>query len=311
MVATDDLHVPHREAQKRPFVLAPLAEIAPGLEFPGTQKTVLQLYRALAANLPAWMAVVNVTPDSFANESERFNPATLSDWAVPEANYIDIGAESTRPGAEPVAPTKEWQRLAPVLQHLQDAFGSRQVKPKISIDTRNVETASRALAAGVDVINDVTGLADPAMIERLAAAECEVVVMHSLGVPADPSIALPPAADPVRLVLEWCDAKLELLERHGLAIDRIIVDPGIGFGKSARQSLEIIKRADEFTALPCRVLFGHSRKSYLKTVTTLPPQDRDIETLAVSARLIDRGVDILRVHNVEAHRRFHRATSKI
>ncbi len=311
VVATDHLHVPHRQAANRPFVLSPLAEIAPGLEFPGTGKTVLQLHRALSANLPAWMAVVNVTPDSFANESQRFNPATLKDWALPEANYIDIGAESTRPGAEPIAPMKEWQRLSPMLRHVQDAFGDRRVKPKISIDTRNVETASRALEAGVDVINDVTGLADPAMVERLAAADCDVVVMHSLSVPADPHLNLPPAADPVRWVLEWCDAKLESLERHGLSIDRIIVDPGVGFGKSASQSLQLIRRADEFTALPCRILFGHSRKSYLKTVTTLPPQDRDIETLAVSARLIDRNVDILRVHNVEAHRRFYRAISKI
>lgn len=311
VVSTNDLLVPHRHALDRPFVLSPLAEIAPGLEFPGTQKTVLQLHRALRANLPAWMAVVNVTPDSFADESERLNPATLKDWALPEANYIDIGAESTRPGAEPIGPKKEWQRLSPILQHVHDAFGDRRVKPKISIDTRNVETASRALEAGVDVINDVTGLADPAMIERLAAADCDVVLMHSLSVPADPSIALPPAADPVRLVFEWCDAKLEFLERQGLAIDRIIVDPGIGFGKSASQSLDIIRRAEEFTALPCRILFGHSRKSYLKTVTTLQPQERDIETLAISARLIDRGIDILRVHNVEAHRRFYRAFSKV
>lgn len=310
VVATDDLQIPHRQALDRPFVLSPLAEIAPGLKFPGSAKTVLQLHRALTAMLPAWMAVVNVTPDSFANDTERLDPERLSDWTVPEANYIDIGAESTRPGADPIDAAKEWQRLSPMLQRLQDVFGNRRVKPKISIDTRHVETASRALEHGVDLINDVTGLSDPAMVERLGDADCDIVVMHSLSIPADPNVALPPASDPVRLILEWCDAKLESLERQSVSLDRIIIDPGIGFGKSAHQSWEIIRRADEFTALPCRILFGHSRKSYLKTLTKLPPQQRDIETLAVSARLIDRGIDILRVHNVEAHQRFWRAISK-
>ena len=289
-------------------MLAPLAEIVPCRRLPGTNETVLQLKRRIDDSLPAWMGVVNVTPDSFSDggrwlKDDEPNAAQLE---LLDGNYIDIGGESTRPGAVDIDSDTEWRRVAPVLEHLDQLFSGRLLRPKISIDTRSPATAIRAIEAGASIVNDVSGFANRAMIEILADSRCDLVLMHSLSVPADPNHVLPHGCDPLAVLRRWFGERLEVLERAGIARERVIIDPGIGFGKSAVQSLEIIDRARELMELDCRVLFGHSRKSYLESMTKVPPSERDPETVAVSANLARRGVEILRVHALDLHRRFWR-----
>ena len=307
-IVSPDLVIPHVGVSERAFVLAPLAEIVPTRRLPGTKETVLQLKRRTNESLPAWMSVINVTPDSFS-DGGRWLKGDEPTTVQPEflgGNYIDVGGESTRPGAVDVDPETEWRRVVPVLEHLDQQFSGRLLRPKISIDTRSPTTASRAIEAGASIVNDVSGLADPAMIEVLAGSRCDIVLMHSLSVPADPRNVLPLECDPLAVLSSWFAEHLETLGRAGIALERVIIDPGIGFGKTATQSLEIISRARELMAFDCRVMFGHSRKSYLEPMTRVPPNERDPETLAVSARLASRGVDILRVHTLDLHRRFWR-----
>lgn len=307
-ITTPDLVIPHVGVRERAFVLAPLAEIVPSRRLPGTKETVLQLKRRIDESLPAWMGVINVTPDSFSDGGRwlKDDEPTAVQPELLDGNYIDIGGESTRPGAVDVDPETEWRRVGPVLEHLDQHFSGRLLRPKISIDTRSPATAARAIEAGASIVNDVSGLADRAMIEVLADSRCDLVLMHSLSVPADPNNVLPLDCDPLAVLRIWFGERLEILERAGIARERVIIDPGIGFGKTQTQSLEIIGRARELMELDCRLLFGHSRKSYLESMTKVPPSERDPETLAVSAKLASRGVEIMRVHTLDLHRRFWR-----
>ena len=301
----DRLTLPHPLAHTREFVLAPAAEIAPDLVIPGCGASVLALRRGLLRTQPAWMQIVNATHDSFSGDGTLAGRFPEFDNTV---NYIDVGAESTRPGAVRIDPDEEWRRLAPVLE---TCSGTGFVRPKISVDTCNPVTATRSLDLGVDVINDVAGLSTPAMIDAVAGRDCDVVVMHSLVVPADPNVTLPPDLDPVRAVIDWFETKIETLETAGIPARRLILDPGVGFGKTAAQSLALIEHVAAFAALGCRLLFGHSRKSFLQTLTKAPAADRDVETLAVSAHLADAGVELLRVHESRLHQRFWRVHSRL
>ncbi len=308
LITTNDLIIPHVGVCERSFVLSPLAEIVPSRRLPGRTETLLQLKRRIKEPLPAWMSVVNVTPDSFSDGGRWFKNDESGNMhsELLAGNYIDVGGESTRPGAVDVDPEMEWRRVAPVLEQLDQQYSGRLLRPKISIDTRSPTTAARAIEAGASIVNDVSGLADPAMIDVIVDSGCDVILMHSLSVPADPGNVLPPDVDPLVTLHSWFAKMLDKLCRAGIAIDRVIIDPGIGFGKTATQSLEIIRRARELMDLDCRLLFGHSRKSFLEPMTKVPPNQRDPETLAVSARLASLGVDILRVHTLDFHRRFWR-----
>jgi dihydropteroate synthase len=149
------------------------------------------------------------------------------------------------------------------------------------------------------------------MIECCARAKCAVVVMHSLGVPADRTRVLPDEADPVVVVRDWFAATLERVTAAGIDPGRVLLDPGIGFGKTPRQSLALLEGIDRLLELPARVIVGHSRKSFLEPFSGVPPAERDPETLAVSARLAERGVDVLRVHAPDAHQRFWRVYDRL
>jgi dihydropteroate synthase len=250
--------------------------------------------------MPSKLAgILNVTPDSFSDGGESFLPEdaiTQAEQLIADgADVIDIGAESTRPGATPLTSTQEWERLAPVLERL---IG----KATISIDTRHPETAKKALAMGADWINDVSGLADPAMAEVLANyPQSYYVLMHSLSVPADPNQILPEEQDVVQAILHFARQKLEYLAEQGIAKERTIFDPGIGFGKNAQQSLELIERIEEFKTLGVPLFVGHSRKSFLAKFSNTLAADRDALTLEFSKKLSACGVDYLRVHNVKLH----------
>jgi dihydropteroate synthase len=237
--------------------------------------------------------IVNVTPDSFSDGGQYTDThsalAHIEQLIEDGADIIDIGAESTRPGATALSAEQEWERLSPLFEGLNVSGAI------FSLDTRHAENARRALDIGFHWINDVSGFKDNAMIETVKLYGCQLVMMHSLTVPADKNVTLPEDADVIDALLKWSQANVARLERAGIRRHRIIMDPGLGFGKTARQSGQIIERFIELKACKLPILIGHSRKSFLGA------GDRDAGTLAVSRQLIAKGVDYLRVHDVAAH----------
>lgn len=305
-VATDELRIPHPGLTDRAFVLAPLAALSPSRVIPGTGgQTVLAALRRLDVSLPLWMGIVNLTPDSFSDGGIHAQwsevAATLDRMTGAGAAFIDLGAESTRPGATPLTAEQEWQRLAPMLERTIDRFAGRFLRPAISVDTYHAEVAARAIALGADVINDVGGLQDPAMLELAATSGCSWIAMHQLSLPADPSKTLPTTTSATGQLEAWLEDRLAAWQVAGVATDRVVFDPGIGFGKTPLQSLELLRSIDRFIRDDLRVLVGHSRKSFLRPIAGSEPGQRDLITIGVSLELARRGVDVLRVHNVGDH----------
>jgi dihydropteroate synthase/2-amino-4-hydroxy-6-hydroxymethyldihydropteridine diphosphokinase len=300
------LTVPHAGIAKRNFVLAPLLALAPSLVIPdGSGGTVLEHVRALPNHIPLWMGIVNLTPDSFSDGGE------LASWTSIGAHLdrmweagvqiIDFGAESTRPGATQLTAAEELQRLVPVLERVLEKLRAQRLRPLISVDTYHPETAQRALALGVDIINDVGGLTLPAMIELAATHPAHWVAMHHVSLPADPSRTLPAGADVGAAVERWLEERLAAWTRAGLSLDRILFDPGIGFGKNPLQSLALLRDIRRFHKYGLRCLVGHSRKSFMQKFGSSDPRERDLATVGASLRLCQQGVDVLRVHDVALH----------
>jgi len=253
--------------------------------------------------MTALVGIVNVTPDSFAEATHRPDPdrALAHAEALLEAGaaVVDVGAESTRPGASELSAAQEWARLAPCLSRI--VGGARRHGARVSLDTRHPETARRGIEAGVDWINDVSGTPD-AMAAAVAPSAAKLVLMHNVTIPADPTCRLPADADAVAEVVVFLGTRIEALGQAGIGRDRIIVDPGFGFGKSPAQQMAMIVRVAEFRSLGCPVLVGHSRKSFMSLFTEAPAPGRDDVTLALSGVLATLGVDYLRVHDVGRHR---------
>ena len=167
----------------------------------------------------------------------------------------------------------------------------------------NIETVKNIIATNIEVdwINDVTGGSDTEMIKIIASSNYSVVIMHNLGVPANPAITVPDNENVTQIVMSWLKEKIKLCECYGVEKSKIIIDPGIGFGKTAHQSLQIIKNIENFKELGCQILVGHSRKSFFNLFTDKPYSERDIETYVTSVFLASKNVDYLRVHDVEGN----------
>lgn len=249
------------------------------------------------------VGIVNVTPDSFSDGGDHL----LAEDAIARvrrcfeegAAVVDIGAQSTRPGAVFLNAREEWERLGEALAGAVAV--ARRCGGAISVDTFHPEVAAQALAAGAGWINDVMGLESPAMRDAVKNGDGPLVLMHSLGVPPNPAFTIPQDADPVARMKDFFERRIEELERAGIRRERLILDPGIGFGLTPIQSLNLILRASELLALGLPLLYGHSRKSFLKLFTAAPPADRDELTLAFSSLLAAEGVRYLRVHEVARH----------
>jgi 2-amino-4-hydroxy-6-hydroxymethyldihydropteridine diphosphokinase/dihydropteroate synthase len=315
-VASERLQVPHPGITERAFVLTPLAALEPNLTIPGRgARTVLEHARAAQLNLPLWMGIANFTPDSFSDGGELEDLSALEHRAShlkgAGAAFIDLGAESTRPGATPLSADEEWVRLEPALRRLVESQHGDLLRPRVSVDTYHTDNARRALALGADVINDVGGLTDPAMVELAATSGKDFIAMHNLGVPADKSRVLPLDRDPTEAVEQWLEQRLTEWQRAGLDFARIIFDPGIGFGKNALQSLRLLRNVQRFHRYALRLLVGHSRKSFMHHVAAADRTDRDLFTVGASLKLADAGVDILRVHDVAAHAAAYRGWSHV
>jgi dihydropteroate synthase len=252
----------------------------------------------------AIMGVLNVTPDSFhdGGRHEELADAVAGARAMVEAgvDVIDVGGESTRPGADPVPAAEEIDRVVPVIEAVCGIDAVSDGDVLVSVDTRKAAVAEAALAAGADIINDVTGLEDPQMREVVATAGCPVVVMHSIDAPVDPTND-PEYGDVVDDVIADLRERLLLAEVAGIDRERVILDPGIGFGKSADESFELLGRTNEFRALGCPILIGHSHKSFFDAVGCAP-DEREHATVAATALAAERGADLVRVHDVAENR---------
>ena len=310
---TQRLTIPHAGIRERNFVLTPLIALAPRLIAPGAAgESLLDWSRALPTHIPLWMGIVNVTPDSFSDGG------CFPDWQAVEphvtammdagVHIIDVGGESTRPRGAAVTAETEWARVGPVLERLVEARDRYPFGPLISIDTYRAATARMALRLGVDMINDVSGLGSPEMIELAGESGVDCVAMHQLSLPVDPKLTLPCDVDAYDAVERWLMARMERWDRAGLDLNRIVFDPGIGFGKTPAQSRELLGRAGEFRRHGLRVAVGHSRKSFLDAVAGEDMAARDLATVGLSLKLCAQGVDILRVHdvpmNIQAYRGF-------
>ncbi|HET7825745.1 MAG TPA: dihydropteroate synthase [Anaeromyxobacter sp.] len=246
---------------------------------------------------PFLMGVVNATPDSFS-DGGRFLEADAAvehahALARAGADLVDVGGQSTRPGAPPVPADEELRRVVPVIERLR-ALG---FPLPISVDTSKGAVARAALAAGADLVNDVTALSDPDLADAVAATGSPVVLMHTRGTPAEMA-SRAVYADVVREVAAELAAALARAEAAGIARDRVILDPGIGFAKSAEHSVELLARVGELRALGRPLLVGPSRKSFIGSVTGAPVTERVPGTLAAVTACVLGGVELLRVHDV-------------
>lgn len=246
------------------------------------------------------MGALNVTPDSFSDGGRYFEPESALRQArrliAEGAAILDIGGESTRPGAEPVPAAEELRRVIPVLEALR-----HEKTVRLSIDTMKPEVAEAALHAGATLINDVTGLRDPAMIDVAARHHAGVVIMHMRGTPLTMR-GLTDYRDVVAEVKEYLAAQASTARAAGIA--EIILDPGIGFAKGAAQSFTLLRRLGEFEELGCPILIGPSRKSFLASLPGMErAEDRLEGTLAAVAIGVLNGASIIRVHDVAACRK--------
>ena len=250
---------------------------------------------------PLIMGIVNVTPDSFSDGGKFLERNAAVDHALKladnGADILDIGGESTRPNAERVSVAEELRRVVDVVAQVRQATDRL-----ISIDTTKAEVARQALAAGANIVNDISGLTfEPGIVDVCAESNCGVICMHILGTPQ--TMQRDPHYDNV--VTDVCDflsTRLAALERSGIARDRVVNDPGIGFGKTAQHNVDLLSNIGVLRKLDRPVLIGHSRKRFLARVLGRPVEERTFGTIGVAIAVAAQGADIIRVHDVRETR---------
>ncbi|HSH02947.1 MAG TPA: dihydropteroate synthase [Anaerolineae bacterium] len=268
------------------------------------------------------MGIINVTPDSFSGDGlaaggDRVAEAVAQaeQFVADGADILDVGGESTRPGSTPVTAQEEMGRILPVIRAIREV-----VEVPISIDTYRAEVAEAALAAGADWVNDVWGLRmDEGLGRVVAEANCPVVLMHNRSKPKD--VAQEERLGGRYVGVQYEDLWGEIIAELQISIDlalaagideqKIIIDPGVGFGKTVAQNIRLICELDRLKALGFPILLGTSRKSFIGYTLDLPPDDRVEGTAATVAIGIDRGADIIRVHDVRAMARVARMTDRL
>jgi dihydropteroate synthase/2-amino-4-hydroxy-6-hydroxymethyldihydropteridine diphosphokinase len=307
LLDTPDLVLPHPRMHERAFVLAPLADIAPEWRHPVSGKSVDELLAAADRSgvralrqTPLLMGVVNVTPDSFSDGGRFDTTEAAISQAVSlmeaGADILDIGGESTRPGADPVTPEEEQARVLPVVSAIAAEAAKRN--RLVSVDTRNPQTMILAIAAGATMINDVTALADPASRRVIAESGVPVILMHMKGDPR--TMQRNPVYDDV--VADVCADLARARDAavaDGVGPDRIWLDPGLGFGKTLEHNLALLDATPRLKALGHPVLVGASRKSFIGRIDRDGPADQRIGgSVAAALSAAARGADGVRVHDL-------------
>ena len=252
--------------------------------------------RDLPLGHAAILGILNITPDSFSDGGRHLAVADALRAAhamqAQGADIIDVGGESTRPGAAAVTPDEELRRILPVIEALSETG------LPVSVDTRRADVARRAVAAGAEIVNDVSGLAhDPAMAGTIAELGAGVVIMHMRGEPATMD-ALARYGDVVAEVQGELAARRDAAVKAGIAPEHIVLDPGLGFAKKSEHNLALLAHVDAFTSLGHPVLVGPSRKRFLGAITGKPASDRDTATAAACVVARMQGASLFRVHDV-------------
>ena len=261
---------------------------------------------------PRIMGVINITPDSFFEDSRSNNISETIKIAQSMiqngADWLDVGGESTRPGADPVEEEEEISRVVPVIRELRKKFP----EIGISVDTRRSEVAKLSLEEGADMINDISALSDENMINIIKQSDCYICLMHMKGLPGNMQDN-PQYDDVVAEVRNRLNEKVSLLIREGIDRKRIIVDPGIGFGKSLEHNLLLLKSGREIIPMNnIRLMWGVSRKSmFSELLGRIETRDRLAGTLGIAAMTKSKAVDIIRVHDVAEHTDLFRAMSAL
>ncbi|NUX01149.1 dihydropteroate synthase [Wolbachia endosymbiont of Madathamugadia hiepei] len=313
---TPYLKIPHPELLNRPFLLHLMAMLSPMGDIPTTNKT----FGTVAYNTPSvqdcflksftlspeLVGIVNVTPDSFSDgglyyEADQANKQALQ-LVSAGASVVDLGAQSTRPGSSMQTPEEEYGRLKPVLDNLSHYMKAGDIK--VSIDSFWPDVILKALEYyNIAWVNDVKGDLDDNTLKAIASGGCSIVIMHSLSIPAHKDNIIPGNTDPVNTINHWVEKSIDRLLALGFNKSSIIIDPGIGFGKSLYQNIWILRNIEALQSFGCKVLVGHSRKSFISSFSSELAFNRDLETISMSSVLHNK-VDFLRVHNVRDHVRF-------
>lgn len=252
---------------------------------------------------PKLMGILNVTPDSFYDQSRSFDAESAVlrgiQLAKEGADWIDIGGESTRPLASPVAEEEEIRRTIPVIEALKT-----KIATPLSIDTTKPKVAELALLAGASFINDVSGFKHPRMRSLAAESGVKICVMHMHETPKTMQNNPTYEGGIIPFLLDWFTRRIDILIQCGIKEEQIFLDPGIGFGKTVADNVKILQNLPRIKEIGFPLLVGHSRKSFLGKIINKPPSDLLFATLACSAKLMFAGVDIIRIHDVLPHKDF-------
>ena len=295
-INTDRLIIPHKELNNRSFVLDPLSFIYP--------EKIKNYYTN--QHQPVFMGILNITPDSFSdggkyNNENNFSN-TFENWIENNVSIIDIGAESTRLDATPLIVEEELERLQFVFKYIKNKKFDL-IKPLLSIDTYHPETAEQAILNGFDIVNDISGLCDEKMINLAKNnPQTKFVFMHNLGIPSNKNVVISDNKNVIEEIDRWLEGKLNIFEKNNLKKEQLILDLGIGFGKTPSQNLQILQNIEHFHKYGFKILVGHSRKSFMKVFSNVSTAERDVETIAISMKIANK-VDILRVHTPLEHKR--------
>jgi dihydropteroate synthase len=257
------------------------------------------------------IGIVNITPDSFSDGGVAAVAKQAIDMVYAQfkqgADIVDIGAESTRPGAMPLSHNVEWARLEPILKALRADLLAQNIK--ISLDSYHAKTIKKAIQNNISIVNDVSGLRDVHICEILADSAVDIISMHALTLPADKGVTLPAEACMGDVLQNWLNDQQEILCKYRINPKRVCFDAGIGFGKNAAQSFAMMQAVMQRDHTQEKWVMGHSRKSCLNIIEQLPADARDSLTRALSALFIQQDIQALRVHDVAGHIALRQALS--
>ncbi len=322
IIKSENLALPHYAIFDRPFVLLPLLQIIPHWIHPINKKSIAEICQEKQLSsknddftntlpfFPKIMGIANLTPDSFSGDGYLVSDDTRKDKIIDEiwqkfldgASILDFGAQSTRPNSDIIPHEKEIERIKGIMNiFFEKKFHQSKIFPQISIDSFYPEVIEYCINHyKVDIINDVSGLRDERLLNFVANSNRKIVLMHNLGIPAGKE-NLKNSCDVISELSEWFEKKIEQILNYksgSIKKEQIILDVGIGFGKTIVQSYEIIKKIEEFKKFGIEILFGHSKKSFMRNISS--SENRINETLAISLK-VAKHINYLRIHDVKIH----------
>ncbi|MBC7420124.1 MAG: dihydropteroate synthase [Bdellovibrio sp.] len=309
----ETLQIPHSHLTERPFALLPLLEVWPEAQLQNRPmwadawilEKPFHTLKSKNFGWPEMVGILNITEDSFSDGGKFITPEQIQKQAIhlldSGADIIDIGAESTRPGASPVTLEQETARLLAAFAYLGEIKKNRSFK--ISLDCRQADVIRKVLSKyEIDFLNDVTGFDSIAMQSILKESKLKAFVMHSLSIPPNADLTLDTDVNPCAQLMDWWQKKSTQLVQAGINREQLVFDPGIGFGKTKLQSMYILNHLEQFSAVQAEIMIGHSRKSFLTFFSDRRADQRDLETALITRDLNLAFTQYLRVHDIETQK---------